>query len=133
MRGKGKDLIDVVCERWGSARRRVLGITETLKSSEMLGSPRCTLGEKKIISSKGPTVQRFPEVYTGDDLVVNRAYRSMPPDLAQVFEVHYVAFGNQREKAAALRLPDYEYSERKRTAKRVVESFFNDAKKDVDF
>lgn len=126
MRGRGKDLIDQLCERWASVRRKVLGITETIKSSEVLGSPHCTMAEKQILTgTSGNVNQHFPEVYVGDNLVIHRAFRSMPYQVAKVFEVHYIIRAPQREKAEALGLSQSEYSQRKAIAKHIVESFLN--------
>lgn len=121
------DIVDLLCERWAAERRKVLGLTQPERSSEMVGAPRCTLAERAILTGGGAPRQHFPEVYTGDALIVHRAFKAMPEQIGRVFEVHYVQRAPAKAKAHAMQLALRAYWERVGQAKAIVSSFLKDS------
>lgn len=125
---RGRDLIDLACERWAATKKELFGLTAPIRSSEYLGAVRCTLGQQRDLhagsTSVGRVDQHWPEVFTGDALLVNRAYHAMGPDLKRVLEVHYLTRGRMTEKAARLDLPVQRYSKRLELARSRVAAVF---------
>lgn len=91
------DYIDVLCTEWARPRRKLLGNIPTDKIKfeprEMLGKLRCTLGQVKEEgegAAYGTINQNFPEVYTGDILIVHRAWTRMRGPLKLTMSGQYV-------------------------------------------
>lgn len=122
------DVTDLLCQRWAAERRKVLGLAEPDRAREMVGAPRCTLAERAMLTGGGGPRQHFPEVYTGDALIVHRAFKAMPESVGQVFEVHYVSSAPAKVKAHELRMALRAYWERVGQGKAIVESFLRDHK-----
>lgn len=140
-RRRQDDPIDQLCRSWGRERRKTLGLDELdferngikcygvgAPASEYLGAIRSTLGQRRDLpafSSSGKIQQQFPEVYTGEVLLVHRAYRVMPFDLRRVMDAHYVAYAPPADKAAMLCMSLKRYFEAVNQARRYVEGWIN--------
>lgn len=86
------DEVDGWCSQWASERRKIVGLAE-LQPTDRIGRLSGTLGavrEEGEGASQGITAQRFPEVYTGTALLVNRAWKEMEVGWRIVMEAHYV-------------------------------------------
>lgn len=91
------DWIDRLCINWAKQRRKALGIILPSQFSlrEQLGKMNCTLGnlarsEEGQSSSYCGINQNWPEVYTGDSLIIHRCWNEMPGAWKEVMHVHYV-------------------------------------------
>jgi hypothetical protein len=89
------DFIDLLCIAWAEQRRKALGIIlpAMLTPRERLGKLNCTLGavrEEGEGASYSGKSQNWPEVYTGDSLLVHRCWSGMPRPWAEVMHIHYV-------------------------------------------
>lgn len=125
MARKRPDAIDLVCREWARQRRILKGLAEGLTARELVGAMRCTLGERRDLhhgSRSGKVEQHWPEVYTGDALRVNLAFKRMRPELKDIMDVHYVARDSIDEKAAVINKSIPVYYARVAAAKAYVES-----------
>ena len=91
---KGRDAVDLLCCQWADVRRQLLGIANPRQSRDFLGAVRCAIGNVKDFrdgaGSRTQREQHFPEVYTGDAMLVNNAFKRMPPALRTMMDAHYV-------------------------------------------
>jgi hypothetical protein len=92
---RAPDWADRLCINWAEQRRKALGIVlpEKFTLQEVLGKMNCTLGSVKEEgegASYNGNSQNWPEVYTGDALLVHRCWSGMPRPWAEVMHVHYV-------------------------------------------
>lgn len=126
----GYDAVDLVCFEWARVRRQLLGLDEPALAREFLGALRCSLGNVQRhhdgAGSFTAREQQFPEVYTGDALLVNRAVKTMPPPLAAQLDLHYTLGRGAMRRAELLGIPRRRYLERLRAAKRRVESYLTE-------
>lgn len=93
-----KDEVDLWCEQWASQRRKILGISP-LEPKDRVGKLTSTLGavrEEGEGASQGTSTQKFPEVYIGDALLVNLAWKSMESAWRHTMEAHYVYVHDHR-------------------------------------
>ncbi len=135
-----EDAIDLACKSWARERRKTLGLDELdrerggrqvgvgVTASEYLGAVRCTLAARRDLhafATSGKVLQHFPEVYTGETLLVHRAYRSMPNSMRDVMDAHYIARAPVDLKAEALAISVRSYWERVGQMKRYVEGWLN--------
>ena len=125
---KRQDAIDVACQEWARARRKMLGLDETKLASEVVGPLRSTLGARRDLhagaKSEGRVEQHWPEVYGSDvALEVARAYRQMGELLRSVLDAHYVARGPVDVKADALAMSRARYFSTLNMAKAFVEGW----------
>lgn len=92
---RSPDWVDRLCIAWAEQRRKALGIIlpSKLMPSERVGKLNCTLGsireEGEGAAYSGKT-QSWPEVYTGDALIVHRCWNGMQRPWAELMHVHYV-------------------------------------------
>jgi hypothetical protein len=92
---RSPDWVDRLCIAWAEQRRKALGIIlpSKLMPSERVGKLNCTLGsireEGEGAAYSGKT-QNWPEVYTGDSLIVHQCWYGMQRPWAEVMHVHYV-------------------------------------------
>ena len=79
---------------WASTRRELLGLRSPKLQSEFVGAIRCSLRNLQRhgdgASAYTTREQFFPEVYVGDAFLLNQAFKAMPPEIAAVWEAHYV-------------------------------------------
>jgi hypothetical protein len=125
---KRQDAIDVACQEWARARRKMLGLEDSRLSSEVIGPLRCTLGARRDLhagaKSEGRVEQHWPEVYGSETaLEVARAYRQMGEMLRSVLDAHYVARGPVDAKADALAMSRARYFSTLNMAKAFVEGW----------
>lgn len=135
-----EDWVDLACRAWATQRRKTLGLDELDRerdgklvgkgapASEYLGAIRCTLAARRDLpafAASGKVEQHFPEVYTGETLLVHRAYRSMPNSMRDVMDAHYIARAPVDMKAEALAISVRSYWERVGQMKRYVEGWLN--------
>lgn len=90
------DWIDLICNDWAREKRKYLGIVlpKHLMPNERIGKLRCTLG---AMIAEGPGAghstggRNYPEVFTGDAVVVNQIWHAMPQGLKKlIIWAHYV-------------------------------------------
>jgi hypothetical protein len=82
-------VVEHVCKQWGQARRVTLGISpRPLEPAERLGKIRTALSS--VDAPGGGMVQSFPEVYTGDVLLVHLIWHAMPRPNRAPFELNYI-------------------------------------------
>ena len=77
------DAIDLACLAWGNARRRMLGLDDVRKSTDMLGPMRSTLGQRRDLHAGARSnrlEQHWPEVYGSEDALT--ALQAEPQALA---------------------------------------------------
>ena len=126
----GYDATDLVCYQWARVRRKLLGLDSPTVAREFLGALRCSLGNVQRhhdgAGSFTAREQQFPEVYTGDALLVNRAFKRMPPPLASLLDLHYTLGRGAMQRAELLGIPKRRYLERLRAAKRCVECYLTE-------
>lgn len=120
-----RDWIDQELEAWARVWREVNGYSDPKLASGFLGALRCTLGERRDLhagSRSNRLEQHWPEVFTGRELVVNRAVRSMSPSLQQIVAAHYIATvpKNRTLRADLMGLSRKSYFERVRVAKAFI-------------
>ncbi len=103
-RRRRDDDLDLLAKQWAHTRRELAGLTTPVLSRSYIGAVRCPLGRRNLNGGHGDRQreQSLPEVYTGDALRLNCAFKRLPPDLAAVFEVHYCAPLPCDERAALL-------------------------------
>ena len=114
-----RDHIDTLCERWGVARRQLLGLAPCKTAREYLGPTGSTLGairEDREGAGQGQVTQRFPEVYVGDAFHVNRAWRYLLVShnasrhlQALVLDAYYTFGGTAKWKAERLGIKRQEF------------------------
>lgn len=132
---RSPDWADRLCMNWAEQRRKALGIIlpEKFTLQEILGKMNCTLGSVKEEgegASYNGNSQNWPEVYTGDALLVHRCWSGMLRPWAEVMHVHYV----WRElpvklRAESLKLDFTEYYARLNLLKVHVDNYVNGAEK----
>lgn len=125
---KRQDAIDLACEEWARCKRRMLGLDDTRKASEVIGPLRCTLGQRRDLhagsKSEGRVEQHWPEVWDSENaLQIARAYRQMGDILRSVLDAHYVARGPVDIKADALAMSRARYFSTLNMAKAFVEGW----------
>jgi hypothetical protein len=125
---KRRDAIDLACEEWAQARRKMLGLDDTRLAKEVIGPMRSTLGARRDLhagsKSEGRVEQHWPEVYGSETaLEVARAYRQMGDMLRCVLDAHYVARGPVDVKADALAMSRARYFSTLNMAKAFVEGW----------
>jgi hypothetical protein len=125
------DWADRLCMGWAEQRRKALGIVlpSKLEPRERLGKLTCTLGavreEGEGASYSGKT-QNWPEVYTGDSLLVHRCWSGMQRPWAEVMHVHYVWREiHIKDRIEAVKLDFTEYYKRLGLLKSHVEHYVN--------
>lgn len=119
-----EDWVDLACRAWATQRRKTLGLDELDRerdgklvgkgapASEYLGAIRCTLAARRDLpafAASGKVEQHFPEVYTGEALMVHRAYVAMRVELKAVMDAHYIARApvDMKAEALAVSIPTY--------------------------
>lgn len=129
--GRELDAMDMASRDWAKTRRKALGIIlpEMMEGKEMLGKTRCTLAQVREDgegASQGSTInQKFPEVYSGDALVVHRARQLMNPQQRIVHHTHYVYWESSRKsKADFLQITEEVYKASLRALKLFLSGYF---------
>jgi hypothetical protein len=130
---RNRDPIDLVCEQWACTRRQLLGLAPCRQAREYLGPTGSTLGsirEDRDGAGQGIVSQRFPEVYVGDALHVNRAWRYLLVShnrarhlQALVLDAYYVYGGTAKWKAAALGMSRQEFYDARDAAKVFIDGW----------
>jgi hypothetical protein len=109
------DAIDVLIYNWAATRR------------QLLGAMRCSLGNVKTYrdgaGARTARQQSFPEVYTGDALLVNLAVKRMPPDLRDFVDIHYTLGRGATKRAELLGITTSIYWRRVNAAKSFVAGY----------
>lgn len=123
----GNDATDFVCYQWARVRRQLLGLDSPHLAREFLGALRCSLGNvQRHHDGAGSFTAReqvFPELFTGDALLVNRAVKAMRPELRILMDLHYTMGRGAMRRAEQLGIPKRRYLDRLRAAKRFVETY----------
>lgn len=131
---RAPDFIDLLCINWAEQRRKALGIIlgKMLTPKERLGKLNCTLGavrEEGEGASYSGKSQNWPEVYTGDSLLVHRCWNGMLRPWAEVMHIHYVWRELPiHERVSAVNLDFREYYNRLNLLKPHVDNYINMAK-----
>jgi hypothetical protein len=108
------DDIDLLCMDWAKERRKIHGIILGTKFEprERLGKLRSTLSQTPG-ASHGSFNQDFPEVYTGMNLIVHRAFCGMRGEWREIMNAHYVHREDPvKVKAHKLGISVHDYWER---------------------
>lgn len=118
-----RDQIDYLCDQWAKVRRELVGLRQPLRASQYIGSIRSTFADVRDHRGGGVAqtnaTQFYPELYTGDALLVNRVYKRMPPPLKEIMDLHYVVEEphSKQLRAEFVGLSRTAYWERVRSAK----------------
>lgn len=124
---KGRDQVDQLCEKWARVYRELAGLTSPKTASGFIGALRCTLAARRDLhagaTSTGRVERHFPEVFVGDALLVNLAFRRMPPTLQEIMVAHYVVLEprNKTVRAELMGLSRNTYWERVGRAKTFID------------
>ena len=125
---KGHDATDLLCYSWAATRRQLLGLTNPRTQREFVGAIRSTLGNVQRhhdgAGSFTAREQHFPEVYEGDALLVNLAFKRMPPQLAPYMDLHYTLGRGAVRRADLLGIGRSKYWESVKRCKMFVEGYF---------
>jgi hypothetical protein len=128
-----RDAIDLACEEWADVRRRIDsgGFGE---AGDWLGAVRCTIAEKRDLhaGSRGPVVQRFPEVHTEEGVMVSRAVQHMRQSLREILYAHYVVRAPVKIKIERLGIGPRMYWDRLGRAKAFVDGFLVRSQSSMD-
>lgn len=126
------DSLDIVIHRWATTRRGLLGVRDSDQAWphgwQWLGAPDCTLASVKDhqdgAGATGAVKQHFPEVYTGIEFHINRAFNHMNGTLREIMDAHYT-FKTRTVKVKLVRLgiTNYDYWDRVKRARLWVESW----------
>lgn len=124
---KGNDAVDVLCYRWAATRRQLLGLTNPQLAKQYLGAIRSTLGSvQRLHDGAGSFTareQHFPEVYEGDALLVNLAFKRMAPTLRTFMDLHFALGRGAVKRADLLGIGRSHYWQQVRAVKRFVEGY----------
>jgi hypothetical protein len=124
---KGRDALDLLCYQWADTRRQLLGLTSPRQAREYLGAIRCSLGNVQRqhdgAASFTAREQQFPEVYTGDALLVNLAVKRMPANLRPWMDLHYTLGRGASNRADLIGVSRNFYWNQVKAAKRFVEGY----------
>lgn len=127
------DAIDLACFEWAAVRRDI-DKGRFLKGSDWLGAMRCSIAEKRDLHagsrSVGLVSQAFPEVHTGQGLLVSQAYQHMSLQLRESLYVHYVVPLKPQFKIDLWGISSSHYWDRVRQAKTYVSAWM--AKSNVE-
>lgn len=99
-----KDWIPVIAKQWAAARRRIdnggdsKGHRDGWPTATILGK----IKEEAAGAGQGARKQHFPEVFTGDVLLLRRSMEGMPIAQREVFEAHFLSSDPVRIRADEL-------------------------------
>ena len=120
--------IDSVCEEWARTRRQLLGLSNPRTQSEFIGAMRCSLGNVQRhhdgAGSYTTREQHFPELYQGDALLVNLAFKRMPLEMRTYMDLHFTLGRGATVRAELLGLTVRSYWERVGRCRTFVEGYF---------
>jgi hypothetical protein len=111
-RSHREDSIDALWLLWAPQRRKVLGFSGLVHCSEYLGPQSSIAGKiKDDAYGAGYSVasQQWPEVFTGDALVVNQAWHAMPELPRVVADMRWVVRGPVTLKVAYIGIDKREF------------------------
>jgi hypothetical protein len=103
------DLIDYQCMEWAVEKRKISGVTLTIKlePKERLGKLRSTLAavrEEGEGASYGISSQSFPEVHNKRSALINCCWQSMEAGRKEIMYMEYVWRGDRRSGRQGLSL-----------------------------
>lgn len=133
------DSLDIAIKRWAASRRGLLGVRDSDNAWphgwQWLGAPDCTLANVKDhqdgAGSTGAVKQHFPEVYTGVEFHINRAFNHMSGTLREIMDAHYTFQSRTvKRKVVRLGITYHDYWDRLKRARLWVECWLTSVKDD---
>jgi hypothetical protein len=124
-----EDAIDVLAKSWGRQYRKIRGWEdrrmERATSREFIGAVRSTLGQRRDLhagaTSTGRIEQHFPEVFTGDALLVNNVVKAARHEIREALVLRYAYPAPPEVKASIMNVSIRTYWERVANAKHWLE------------